>query len=251
MGFCTEEQARGFLKVVPLFEQLMIDSGIILLKYWLEVSPEEQTRRLQARIGDGRKTWKLSPMDLKSYDRWDDYTKARDEMFATTDTLLGALVRRALRGQEARAPQRDQPPAEARSVQGRSGARRSSCQSARSDATRPSDFPFKYVPETLLIEVPATRSEVTNSQDDDRSARIPMLGDASQRSCRARSASCAPKIERRLRRRFGNSTGSRSTHASSVTGRNLRRRGSTASCASGRDDVALVVAIGFRSRRGP
>jgi len=86
MGFCTEEQARGFLKVVPLFEQLMIDSGVILLKYWLEVSPEEQTRRLKARIGDGRKTWKLSPMDLKSYDRWDDYTKARDEMFAATDS---------------------------------------------------------------------------------------------------------------------------------------------------------------------
>ena len=86
MGFCSEEQARGFLKVVPLFEQLMINSGIILLKYWLEVSPEEQTRRLKARIGDGRKTWKLSPMDVKSYDRWDDYTKARDEMFAATDS---------------------------------------------------------------------------------------------------------------------------------------------------------------------
>ena len=86
MGFCTEEQARSFLQVIPLFEQLMVKSGIILLKYWLEVSPEEQTRRLEARIGDGRKTWKLSPMDLKSYDRWDDYTKARDEMFAATDT---------------------------------------------------------------------------------------------------------------------------------------------------------------------
>jgi polyphosphate kinase 2 (PPK2 family) len=86
MGFCSEEQARGFLQVVPLFEQLMVKSGIILLKYWLEVSPEEQTRRLTARIDDGRKTWKLSPMDLKSYDRWDDYTKARDEMFAATDT---------------------------------------------------------------------------------------------------------------------------------------------------------------------
>jgi polyphosphate kinase 2 len=86
MGFCSEEQARGFLQVVPLFEKLMISSGIILLKYWLEVSPEEQARRLEARIGDGRKTWKLSPMDVKSYDRWDDYTKARDEMFAATDT---------------------------------------------------------------------------------------------------------------------------------------------------------------------
>ena len=64
----------------------MVDSGIILLKYWLEVSPEEQTRRLEARIDDGRKIWKLSPMDLQSYDRWDDYTRARDEMFAATDT---------------------------------------------------------------------------------------------------------------------------------------------------------------------
>ena len=72
--------------MVPLFEKLMVNSGIILLKYWLEVSPEEQTRRLEARIDDGRKIWKLSPMDLKSYDRWDDYTKARDEMFAATDT---------------------------------------------------------------------------------------------------------------------------------------------------------------------
>jgi polyphosphate kinase 2 (PPK2 family) len=86
MGFASEQQARSFLKVVPLFEHLMIDSGITLLKYWLEVSPEEQTRRLQARIGDGRKTWKLSPMDVKSYDRWDEYTKARDEMFAATDS---------------------------------------------------------------------------------------------------------------------------------------------------------------------
>ena len=67
MGFCTEEQARGFLKVVPLFEKLMVDSGIILLKYWLEVSPDEQTRRLEARVDDGRKIWKLSPMDIKSY----------------------------------------------------------------------------------------------------------------------------------------------------------------------------------------
>ena len=86
MGFCTEEQVRGFLQVVPLFEKLMVNSGIILLKYWLEVSPEEQTRRLESRVDDGRKIWKLSPMDIKSYTRWDDYTKARDDMFAATDT---------------------------------------------------------------------------------------------------------------------------------------------------------------------
>jgi polyphosphate kinase len=86
IGFCTEAQSRRFLEVAPLFEKLMVESGIILLKYWLEVSPEEQTRRLEGRIDDGRKIWKLSPMDLKSYSRWDDYTKARDEMFAATDT---------------------------------------------------------------------------------------------------------------------------------------------------------------------
>jgi polyphosphate kinase 2 len=86
MGYCTEEQARRFLQVAPMFEKLMVESGIILLKYWLEVSPEEQTRRLEARIDDGRKIWKLSPMDLKSYSRWYDYSRARDEMFAATDT---------------------------------------------------------------------------------------------------------------------------------------------------------------------
>ena len=86
MGFCTEEQATSFLNVVPHFEKLMVNSGIILLKYWLEVNPEEQTRRLSGRNKDGRKIWKLSPMDVKSYTRWDDYTKARDDMFAASDT---------------------------------------------------------------------------------------------------------------------------------------------------------------------
>jgi polyphosphate kinase 2 len=86
MGFCSEETAKKFLTTLPAFERLMVDSGIILLKYWLEVSPEEQTRRLEARVDDGRKIWKLSPMDIKSYTRWDDYTKARDDMFAASDT---------------------------------------------------------------------------------------------------------------------------------------------------------------------
>jgi len=86
MGFCDEAQARKFLQAVPLVEKAMVESGILLLKYWLEVSPEEQTRRLEERINDGRKIWKLSPMDLKSYNRWFDYSRARDEMFAATDT---------------------------------------------------------------------------------------------------------------------------------------------------------------------
>ena len=86
MGFCTEEQAKKFLAGLPLVEKAMVDSGIILLKYWLEVSPDEQTRRLKARIHDGRKIWKLSPMDLKSYSRWYDYSQARDDMFRATDS---------------------------------------------------------------------------------------------------------------------------------------------------------------------
>ena len=86
MGFCTEEQARKFLQAVPLVERAMVDSGITLIKYWLEVTPKEQTRRLESRVEDARKGWKLSPMDLKSYSRWFDYSRARDEMFAASDT---------------------------------------------------------------------------------------------------------------------------------------------------------------------
>ena len=86
MGFCTEEQAKRFLAATPLVEKAIVESGIILLKYWLEVGPNEQTRRLEARIQDGRKVWKLSPMDLKSYSRWFDYSRARDDMFKATDS---------------------------------------------------------------------------------------------------------------------------------------------------------------------
>ena len=85
MGFCTEEQAKQFLDVVPGVEKAIIESGVMLLKYWLEVNPREQTRRLTERNDDPRKIWKLSPMDLQSYTRWDDYTKARDDMFMATD----------------------------------------------------------------------------------------------------------------------------------------------------------------------
>jgi polyphosphate kinase 2 len=86
MGFCTPEQTQRFLNMAPLVEKAMVDSGIILLKYWLEVSADEQTRRLKSRMDDPRKTWKLSPMDLKSYKRWYDYSRARDAMFTATDT---------------------------------------------------------------------------------------------------------------------------------------------------------------------
>jgi polyphosphate kinase 2 len=86
MGFCTPEVSEKFLEQVPPFEKAMVDAGIILIKYWLEVSPDEQTRRLEGRIHDPRKIWKLTDMDLKSYSRWYDYSRARDKMLAATDT---------------------------------------------------------------------------------------------------------------------------------------------------------------------
>jgi len=86
MEFCSMEQVKRFLEIAPEMEKAMVESGIILIKYWLEVSEDEQTRRLEARIDDPRKIWKLSPMDLKSYSRWYDYSRARDDMFKATDT---------------------------------------------------------------------------------------------------------------------------------------------------------------------
>jgi polyphosphate kinase len=86
MEFSTMDQVKRFLELTPGVEKTFIESGIILIKYWLEVSEEEQTRRLEARIDDPRKIWKLSPMDLKSYSRWYDYSRARDDMFKATDT---------------------------------------------------------------------------------------------------------------------------------------------------------------------
>jgi len=86
MGFATEQEVARFFEMCPQWEQAIVESGIILIKYWFEVSQAEQTRRFQARINDGRKIWKLSPMDLESHRRWYDYSRARDEMLAATDT---------------------------------------------------------------------------------------------------------------------------------------------------------------------
>jgi polyphosphate kinase len=86
MGFCTPDETERFLELAPGMEKAMVDSGILLIKYWLEVSSAEQTRRLESRMQDPRKIWKLSDMDLKSYSRWYDYSRARDAMFAATDT---------------------------------------------------------------------------------------------------------------------------------------------------------------------
>jgi polyphosphate kinase len=86
MGFCTEAQHRRFLKICPEFELYVVDDGITLIKYWLEVSDEEQKRRFEARINDPLRQWKLSPMDLASRSKWFEYSRARDVMFAATST---------------------------------------------------------------------------------------------------------------------------------------------------------------------
>ena len=86
MGFCTPEETERFLTLAPTFEKAMVESGIVLLKYWLGVTADEQARRLKSRIHDPRKLWKLSDIDLKSHSRWYDYSRARDAMFAATDT---------------------------------------------------------------------------------------------------------------------------------------------------------------------
>jgi len=86
MGFCTDEDYHEFMRSCPEFERMLIRSGIILIKYWFSVSDEEQERRFQSRLNEPTKRWKLSPMDLESRDRWIEYSKAKDEMFAHTDT---------------------------------------------------------------------------------------------------------------------------------------------------------------------
>lgn len=86
MGFCSEDEYQDFLRTAPEFEKMLMRSGIILIKYWFSVSPDEEEKRFQARIDDPTKRWKLSPMDLKSRDMWEDYSKAKDVMFSFTDT---------------------------------------------------------------------------------------------------------------------------------------------------------------------
>ena len=86
MGFCTDDEYQEFMRSCPLFERMLRQSGIVLLKYWLSVSDEEQERRFEKRLKDPAKRWKLSPIDLEARARWVDYAEAKDEMFAYTDT---------------------------------------------------------------------------------------------------------------------------------------------------------------------
>jgi polyphosphate kinase 2 len=85
MDFCTPEQSLRFLQYAPIFEQMVVEGGVQLIKYWFDVSMDEQEKRFRSRITDPRKTWKLSPMDVESYRRWYDYSRARDEMLMATD----------------------------------------------------------------------------------------------------------------------------------------------------------------------
>jgi polyphosphate kinase len=86
MGFCSKEQHQNFLEICPKFERYIVDAGIILLKYWLDVGQEEQQRRFEARLSDPLRQWKLSPMDLESFSRWYEFSRARDLMFEATDS---------------------------------------------------------------------------------------------------------------------------------------------------------------------
>ena len=86
MGFCSEEEYQRFLETCPVVEKYMVDGGIILIKFWLEVGKKEQERRFEARIDDPVRQWKLSPMDVESWTRWYDYSRARDAMLEATDT---------------------------------------------------------------------------------------------------------------------------------------------------------------------
>ena len=149
LGFCTEEQAKRFLAGVPLVEKAIVESGVILLKYWLEVSPDEQTRRLKSRITDGRKVWKLSPMDIKSYNRWFDYSQARDDMFKATDSSWAPwfvvrsddkkrarlnLIKHLL----ARVPHKTAPSAKVKLPKRQKPGK-----------YRETNYPFKFIPETF------------------------------------------------------------------------------------------------------
>jgi polyphosphate kinase 2 (PPK2 family) len=115
MGFCTDDQYERFLQLCPLFERHIVEGGLILIKFWLEVSNKEQERRFRARIDDPLRQWKLSNMDLPSRAKWYEYSRARDAMLKATDTR--ALAHRAVRRQEARPAQHHRAPAEADPVQ--------------------------------------------------------------------------------------------------------------------------------------
>jgi polyphosphate kinase len=92
MGFCTDEQHAEFIRQAPLFEEMLVENGISLTKFWCSVSPSEQRTRFAIRLVDPVRQWKFSPMDMESITRWDDYTRAKEEMFEATDTDIAPWI---------------------------------------------------------------------------------------------------------------------------------------------------------------
>jgi polyphosphate kinase 2 len=167
MGFCSMEAVKRFLAITPEVEKAFTESGIILLKYWLEVSQEEQQRRLEARINDGRKIWKLSPMDVKSYQHWYDYSRARDEMFAATDSSWAPwFVVRSDDKKRARLnvishllskiPYEDPPPDKMKLPKRQ-----------KADGYKDPDYPYKYVPEKDWVPKALSKALASRRRRDD------------------------------------------------------------------------------------
>ena len=127
MGFCSKKEHERFLELCPQIEKFLVEGGVILIKLWLEVGNDEQKKRFEARIEDPVRQWKLSPMDLPSRTRWYDYSRARDQMLAKTDTQDLAVAPRAIRRQAHGAPEHDRAHPVAAFRTRRSRARRSSC----------------------------------------------------------------------------------------------------------------------------
>ena len=133
MGFCTEADVEEFFRTVPEFERMLVRSGIMLIKYWFSITDEEQNLRFLMRIHDPLKQWKLSPMDLESRRRWEQYTKAKEEMLERTHIPEAPLVGGAGGRQEARAAELHPSPAAAGALRG-SGARADRAARARAQA---------------------------------------------------------------------------------------------------------------------
>ena len=147
MGFCTDEEHREFLRDCPIFEGFLVSQGIILLKYWLEVSEKEQHKRFLARIEDPSKRWKLSPMDLESHRRWYDYSRARDAMLAATDTASVALVHRSVRQQKACPPELHCAHTQQHSVRGDSLYASQASATAKAERVRRAEARHRIIPQ--------------------------------------------------------------------------------------------------------
>ena len=188
MGFCTEEQTDRFLELAPGVEKAMVDSGILLLKYWLEVSSDEQTRRLQSRIDDPRKIWKLSDMDLKSYSRWYDYARCPRRDVRGHRHGVGTVVRRSGPTTSGGAASTSSPTCSARFPTSRSSRRRSRCPLARSRATTSSPTSgLASDPDAVLT----WRAHPMTDADDEHRSRERPAATAGWRSCWRWPCSCS------------------------------------------------------------